>query len=177
MLLTQSTKNKLYLICPTDSIETVIYESFAGEPFFYTALGAYFQLDLQSQFKLVDLVKSKKIEQIVLISSINNVFFKYVFGNKNKLDFPILKSLSQIKKKAFPGIEYPEVFASNFHLLAVKHLMHQKNRLINSSFFGRYLKNEKIIVQALVYQPNEKAFYDLKETERLGILMESIAYN
>ena len=167
----------LFLICPTDNLEQDISNDFAGEAFFCTALGGYFEFDLETQSNIWDLICEKGINQIVFVSGINNVFFKHAFEKNVKHDFRVDEALSKTKKKIFKHLIYPEVFSSNFHLLAAHHLANQKNRLLSTSYLGGYLKREEILVKAYVYQPEDNFFYPLNKIEEKGYLLSGISYN
>jgi len=70
-----TSENCLFLICPTDYMESLLTTSFLGQAFFYTALGVCFQWDITTQKNLIDFIRKEKIKQIVLITKMNNKFF------------------------------------------------------------------------------------------------------
>ena len=158
----------LFLICPTDNLEQDISNEFAGEAFFYTALGGYFEYDLKTQSDVWDLICEKGINQIVFVCGINNVFFKHAFEEKVRHYYRVDEALIKTKKKIFKHLIHPEVFSSNFHLLAAHHLTNQKNRLLSTPYLGGYLKREEIPVKAYVYQPEEHIFYPLNKIDEKG---------
>ena len=174
----KSTSNRsLFLICPTDNLEQDISNDFPGEAFFCTALGGYFEFDLETQSNIWDLICEKGINQIVFVCGINNVFFKHAFEEKVRHNYRVDEALSKTKKKIFKHLMYPGVFSSNFHLLAAHHLANQKKRILATLYLGNQLKREKIFVKAYVYQPEGHFFYPLNEIEEKGYLMQRISYN
>jgi len=168
---------RLFLICPTDNIEQLICNNFTGEAFFYTALGGYFEFDFNTQSNLWDLICKKNINQIVFVSAINNVFYKHAFEKNVKHNYPVDEALSETKKKVFKYLMHPEVFSSNFHLLAARHLINQKKRLLATRYLGNHLKREKVSAKAYVYQPEDNFFYSPREIEEKGYLINSLSYN
>jgi len=168
---------RLFLICPTDRMEQLIVNHFRGEVYFYTALGAYFEFDLRVQSKLWDLIGEYRIEQVIFVTAINNVFYKQVFDKNEKHNYPIDEILAETKKEISKHRIHPEVFSSNLHLLAARHLKNQKQRLLSTRFLGNRLREKNIIVDAYAYQPEKKIFSSYREIEKMGCLLKSISYN
>jgi len=168
---------RLFLVCPTDSMELIIRNKFMGEPFFVTALGAYFEFDLQEQLDLWDLICENRITQIVFVSSIDNLFYWRTFEKHRKHHYPIDKALARTWKKISENRLEPGVFFPNVHLLAARHLANQKKRLLSTDYIGGHLSKENVAVKAYVYHPQEEVFYSLAEIEERGCLLNSISCN
>ncbi len=172
-----SSVKRLFLICPTDCLEEPILNHFAGEGYFYTALGAYFEFDFMAQSSLWDLICEHTIEQVVFVTAIDNVFYQDVFNKNVKHNYPVDEALAKVKKEISKHQIQPEVFSSNFHLLVAKHLKSQKKRLLSSSYLGNRLSEEKITIDAYAYQPEKRLFSSYHEIEKMGYMLNNISNN
>ena len=114
--------NRLFLVCPTDGMEPLIRKEFEGEAFFYTALGACFEFDIQTENSLWEMILDNDIRQIVFLSSTSNVFYQDAFSKQQKRDYPIDVALAKTRKSIF----HHKSFTPNVHLLAANHLKSQK---------------------------------------------------
>lgn len=62
----------LYLLCPTDCLETIINNTFSDDNYFYASLGNSFVADTKSVACIKRLVEKHKIEKIRFILSTDN---------------------------------------------------------------------------------------------------------
>lgn len=63
---------RLFMICPTDNIESLIRQKFDGQKYFYTSLGNSFNIDKNELEELLNVVQKHDIEEITFIISENN---------------------------------------------------------------------------------------------------------
>lgn len=173
----KSLGKRLFLICPTENTEQLIRNHFTGEAFFCTALGGYFQFDFNTQSNLWDLICKNNINQIVFVSSIDNVFYKQAFKRNIKHSYHIDNVLSETKKNIFEHSLHSNIFSSNFYLLAARHLTNQKKRLLSTNYLGSNLKREQVSVKAYVYQPKDNSFYSPRGIKEKEYLTKNIVYN
>lgn len=64
----------LFLLCPTDCLETIVNNTFANKNYFYTSLGNSF---------IVDDITLKSIKKLILKEKIKNIYF--VLSNDNQI--------------------------------------------------------------------------------------------
>ncbi len=165
--------SRLFLVCPTDNIEQVVRKNFEGEAFFYTALGVHFEFDRQTESDLWEIIVEKSIDQVVFVSSIENVFYEDAFGNARKRNYQIDAVLTKARMK----ISKPTSIAPNIHLLVAVHLASQKSRLLSTEYLGHQLTNRDIPVDICVYQPRTESFHSLGEIDEKGHLLDGISSN
>ena len=170
-------KKVLCLVCPTDNLEIPLKSRYGAETFFYTALGAYFDFDQSVQFRLWEIINELNIEEIIFVCSLNNVFYRNAFDEKGNRKFAVDQCL--LKTRHVLSIEQidSEMFSANFHLLATQYLSDQIDRLLATNYLGLRLEQSDIGVKALVHEPRESIFIQLKEVEARGKMLSSISYN
>lgn len=61
-----------YLICPTDSLESVINNTFGCENYFYTSLGNSFSYDARTIAYISQVIEKQNIKEICFVLSLNN---------------------------------------------------------------------------------------------------------
>ncbi|MBD1420973.1 hypothetical protein [Sphingobacterium chuzhouense] len=81
----------LYMICPTDHLESVINSRFEGHNYFYTTLGNNVKLDKDTIGQIALLLETNSIREITFILSIDNcilldALIKQHFRNIGGLD-------------------------------------------------------------------------------------------
>lgn len=62
----------LYLVCPTDCLESIINETFRQENYFYTSLGNSFCSDSKTLEYIRTFIQENHIKKICFVLSINN---------------------------------------------------------------------------------------------------------
>lgn len=93
----------LFLLCPTDCLETKINNTFKYENYFYTSLGNSFYSDFKTINSLKELLIKKEITNICFILStdnriINDALEKQSFSKISGLK-PFYKKISKSKKE------------------------------------------------------------------------------
>ncbi len=81
----------LYLLCPTDCLESVINEKYKNENYFYTSLGNSFAYDNDTIKHIKDTVYKNNIRNIYFILSIDNQIILDALGRQ---DFSHIRRLS-----------------------------------------------------------------------------------
>ncbi len=168
--------SSLYLICPSDSLEHLIETEFKGDVYFYTALGVYFEFDINSQLSLWKIIHENDIDQITFVTSIANSFYKDALQDRIKYPCPLTESLQRTHIKIYND-SHAGLFHYNFHLLVYQHLKKQINRLINTEYLGKQIKNNKLCLNAYIYQPYNDEFCNITDMEWKGQLFNHISYN
>jgi len=169
--------NRLFLTCPTDGMEQPILKEFKGESFFYTALGVYLELDFKAQSSLWNLIYENDINQIVFVSSVDNIFYKNLLEERGKHNSPVDRILYHTQRRIFYQFTPLEAFSSHYYLLAASYLKDQVKRLLSTDYLGAHLIKEQIAVEAFVYHPEDKVFYDHHDIEEKRYLLNTFSYN
>ena len=63
---------RLFMICPTDYIESIIRGKFDGQKYFYSSLGNSFTVDGSCAGELIKVIESRQIQEITFVLSENN---------------------------------------------------------------------------------------------------------
>jgi len=151
--------NCLFLICPTDHIESVLSQTCSTKAFFYTALGASFNWDVPTQRSLTTLIEKHKITQAVFVTKHTNLFYKEAFESNCESLFQVNNTLLALDKTL------PDCFLQQSHpmlrtmLLASRHLQKQQRNVLRTSILGETLKKYKVVTGSFVYHPDNEIFY------------------
>jgi len=171
-------ENHLFLICPTDSGESVLFKRFKGQVFFYTALGACFKWDIETQENLINLIKKRNVRHIVLLMKMTNTFFTNKLKVKyNIANYSVEKTLQFIEDTIPEHLEYLDKTISKQRILATTYLEHQKRRLLDTLNLGKLINNEKISVTSLLYSETENRFLKTENLKERMKLFGAISIN
>ncbi len=169
--------NCLFLICPTDHIEDVLRQACSTEAFFYTALGANFRWDIDTQQNLISIIKNQNITQVIFITKNTNLFYREVLEPETEPFFNVTETLLQLDKTL------PDYFLDQSHpilrimLLASRHLQKQQKYLLETPILGKTLKHNKVITKTFVYHPSSHFFYPPKIVENKVLLYGKLSLN
>jgi len=173
-----TSKNCLFLICPTDAMEPLLAKRFKGQAFFYTALGAYFEWDLSTQENLISLIKRRNIKQIVVLTKMTNTFFVEKLKVKyNLANYSVEKSLQFIEDALPKHWGYWDKTLSRQRLFATTYIEEQKSRLLSTPYLGTLMKERKIPVTSFLYDGDEGRFLKTESMKQQIQLFESISIN
>ena len=81
-MLQYNAKKCLYLICPTDCIESIINRAYKCENYFYTSLGNSFVFDSKTINELYQIIEKHCITDICFVLSNNNKIIIDALGNQ-----------------------------------------------------------------------------------------------
>lgn len=176
LLISRISIKKLFLVCPTDGMEQPILNHFKGDAFFYTSLGANFDFEFIEQSEIWNLICEQRIEMLVFVTAMNNVFYNHALDKNTNLDFIVNEQLVK-PNYMYKDLNHSEVFFSNNYLIVAQHLKNQKQRLLSTSFLGNRLQEEKILVDAYVYQHEKMIFTNYLEIEKTGHFLNNISSN
>ncbi len=84
-------QKRLYLLCPTDCLETVINNRFKNENYFYSSLGNSFYVDINTIESITKMIKTHDINKVSFVLSSSNHIVKDALGTQ---DFIQLRGLS-----------------------------------------------------------------------------------
>ena len=90
----------LFLLCPTDCLESIINDMFGEDVFFYSSLGNSMTLKMNTLECIKKLIIEYQIEEVSFVLSTNNDIFKDAIGKENFIDIFGLRNIySQIHKE------------------------------------------------------------------------------
>ncbi|MDH7448154.1 hypothetical protein [Aquimarina sp. 2201CG14-23] len=169
--------NCLFLICPTDHIESILSQTCNTKAFFYTALGASFNWDITTQKNLITLIENQKITQVVFVTKYSNLFYQEALEPNSEPLFTVYDTLLKLDKTL------PDYFLNQSHpilrimLLASRHLQKQQKNILETFLLGKMIKQHKIITQSFVYHPDNEVFYPPKTIENKVLLYGTLSSN
>ena len=172
-----SSNKSLFLICPTDHMEERIEHDFRGEAFYFNALGVYFDFGIETQLNLRKVIRRNNINQIIFITSLDNIFYKKVFEDTLKSISPLVDALDETRKKVNNYDIESNWFSSSFQLFVSQHLKNQINRLLKTDYLGTEIREQGITLRAFIYQPIQRSFCSLNSIDINGNLLNQISYN
>ena len=124
----------LYMICPSDYLESVISKRFDGQKFFFTSLGNTFTIDHSELKQIAALVKENYLDEITLILSEDNSFILDALNGQSCFGINGLSKaysrLNKHKRQAVSSInlDYQHAVILSYHL----------NEKINELKYGLY---------------------------------------
>ncbi len=169
--------NCLFMICPTDNLESVLRQSCSSKAFFYTALGANFRWDIDTQQSLITLIENQKITQVIFITKYTNIFYREVLEPEIEPFFNVSETLLQMDRTL------PDYFLNQSHpilrimLFASRHLQRQQKHIIETPILGKALKKNIISIQSFVYHPKNRIFYPPRIIEKKALLYSKLSPN
>ena len=87
--------NRLFIICPSDALETVIYRHFKGANYFFSVLANSHTLSREQWQEIQSLVKRKSIDEVIFVLSDNNPIIQDELGIQR---FSRISSLGRTNK-------------------------------------------------------------------------------
>lgn len=149
--------NILFLICPTDFLETILNSRFKGRNYFYTSLGNNIQLEDESTVgQIKRIIEEKEIQQISIVLKENNTFFDplnkrvNIISSVYQLNKEITKSKVEISKFQNP-LDSKKLCISNF----LNRKLHNLQRKVSYEF-------PQISVNAILYNENQQKLISVK---------------
>ncbi len=170
-------KNYLFLICPTDYMENILNSTYREKAFFYTALGADFSWDNSTQLKLIELIESQNVTQIVFVVKSTNRFYQKTNALENVSKFRINDTLLGIEESL------PNCFLNQSHpmlktmLLASRHLQQQQQQILETAVLGNFLIHRKIDIKSFVFNPDTTLFFTPEIIEKKVLLYGTLSSN
>ena len=148
--------NILFLICPTDFLETTINSRFKGDKYFYSSLGNSFQLsDDLFVGQIKEFLLDKSINRIMLVLKDSYTFFS---GKLNESDANGIACIKELQTDIYKC--KTEIAKFSGDLITQKKLAISKylNRKALSLKISLNRKQIDIEVKALVYNKNNQTF-------------------
>ncbi|WP_158250358.1 hypothetical protein [Aquimarina sp. I32.4] len=173
-----TSRNCLFLICPSDHMESILNQSFNCRAFFYMALGANFNWDVKTQENLINFIKDQEIEEVIFIVKVTNLFYKKTLKfTDRKISFPLEKALIKPEYGISSHYKNQKNTVSKLISLASYHLQKQKKHLLSTFLLGKVLRKNDITVKGFVYDPDYKTFYTPLVVEQKKIIYGKLPLN
>ena len=150
--------NKLYFICPTDNIESIINSKLNDHNFYITSLANSITFNYDLIKELYSLIKSKKISEITFVLSDDNKLINDALENKEYKNIKSLDSLNlkiSLQKNFFKKESTP----SEIRLDLISYLLNQKKyelKSITDSF------DLELDINAMIYKKEVNEFTKAK---------------
>lgn len=151
-------QKRLFLLCPTDALESTINKVSIGENYFYTSLGNSFDVDFSTLQHIQELVEEQEICNIYFVLSNDNKIILDALGGQFFSDIRGLKKCYKEVKKQQRNAEIIEKSAgSQFSILS-----YYLNRKIKELQFQlNHLCTHDVAVNAKIYNKQEDSFKDI----------------
>jgi len=114
----------LYLLCPTDCLESVINQTYRNENYFYSSLGNGFMVEHTTMEYIKKTIRKYEIQEISFVLSTSNHIVKDALGAQDFLKFRGLSTLygQLIKQKTYSELfwqtAYSELSLLSYYLNA-----------------------------------------------------------
>lgn len=155
-------KRKLYFICPTDHLETIINNKFPEENYFYTSLVNSVDFNLKNTLEISRLIEAKEISEINFVLSINNAFIRDAL---NKQLYSSLRGLKQFYFSVKEQKEYAKSiwYSNDVRIPIISNYLNSQIRLFLNQTYCE--NNNNVRVYGKIYNMTETSFekihYDL----------------
>lgn len=147
--------NTLFLICPTDFLETTINSRFKGRNYFYTSLGVSIQLsDEVTVGQIKNFILDNGIKRIILVLKDSNTFLN---GMANQSDVKGIVGIHHLQKDINQSKTEIERYRDNTVKvnLCISNYLNRKVFLLNNELN----KNQVYIeIKALIYNETNQVF-------------------
>ena len=164
-------KKCLYYICPTDSIESIIEQTFHQENYFYSSLGNSINFTDNELKETKKLIYLKKIREIVFVLSEDNKIVLDALGNQNFSDIRGLNSFYNqvVGKKKHLEMTWKTL---NPQFLILSYFLNQKIKKLENGLNDLII--DPLTITGKIYNKQENVFKDIYSDL---ILTENIVFN
>ena len=147
----------LYLLCPTDCLESVINNTYHSDNYFYTSLGNSVVFDTNISSQIQKLINTHKITHITFVLSSNNNVVNDVLSNK---DLSEIKSLDAFYTQIQQQKKYTQELwlnTSNHYLLSY-YIRGKMNELQNKL---KNRINHSVTISGKIYNRFDNVFENI----------------
>jgi len=147
--------SKLYLLCPTDCLESVINNFYESENYFYTSLGNSVVFSDAVIHQITKLVHQNKITEICFVLSHDNKIINDAIENQ---DFIAVRGLNTFYKKINSQKEYSQILSQTHynHYFMVSYYLNGKIKELNLKLQNRI--KHSITFSGKIYNRFENTF-------------------
>ena len=144
----------LFLLCPTDCLESIINKAFRCENYFYSSLGNSFNIDFTMLKNIKELVEKHNIKEIYFVLADDN---KIVLDALRGEFFSKIRGLKKLYKEIESQKKHSEVLWKNednqFSILS--YYLNKKIKELNGLF------NQQVKINGKVYDKRSNVFKDI----------------
>lgn len=145
----------LYLLCPTDCLETVINNTFRREHYFYTSLGNSVVFNNDSIKEIKTVINKHRIDELCFVLSNNNHFVLDALANNDYSNIKGLNSLyKEIKIKKKHSNSFWETDYNHFSIFS--YYLNSKIQELQRELGS--LLNKRVKIKAKIYDRNQHKF-------------------
>ena len=150
--------NKLYFICPTDNIESIINSKLNDNNFYITSLANSITLNYNFIRELYLIIESKKIREITFVLSDDNRLINDILENKDNKN---IRSLDHLNLEIYSHKNFfkKELTISEIRLYIISYLLNQKKNELKNITDSLGLKLD---INAKVYNKEFNEFTKVK---------------
>jgi len=150
--------NKLYFICPTDNIESIINSKLNDNNFYITSLANSITFNYDFIKELHSIIESKKISEITFVLSDDNKLINDALENKK---FKNIRSLNHLNLKISSQKNFfkKESTVSEIRLDLISYLLNQKKHELKKITDSLGLELD---INAIVYNKEVNEFTKVK---------------
>ena len=150
--------NKLYFICPTDNIESIINSKLNDNNFYITSLANSITLNYNFIRELYLIIESKKIREITFVLSDDNRLINDILENKDNKN---IRSLDHLNLEIYSHKNFfkKELTISQIRLDIISYLLNQKKNELKNITDSLGLKLD---INAKVYNKEVNEFTKVK---------------
>ncbi len=150
--------NCLYLLCPTDCLESIINNTFKHESYFYTSLGNSFLFDSETIGHIKDVVKKYNIRKICFVLSADNKIILDALGNK---DFSDIRGLKKFYNEIERQKKHSEVswYTPNRQFSVLSYYMNKKIKELQLELSN--FSDHSVRISGKVYNRHEGIFRNI----------------
>ena len=150
--------NKLYFICPTDNIESIINSKLNDNNFYITSLANSITLNYNFIRELYLIIESKKIREITFVLSDDNRLINDILENKDNKN---IRSLDHLNLEIYSHKNFfkKELTISEIRLDIISYLLNQKKNELKNITDSLGLKLD---INAKVYNKEVNEFTKVK---------------
>ncbi len=139
---------RLFLICPTDYLETQLNAIYGKDNYYYTSLGNSIELNKMHLGQIKKLIHKKQILEIIFILKENNNIISHSIKGNNLNDIKGMAKLSKEIKQYKPFVSH---FTQEFieQKLYISYLLNKK-----TLFLTEYLRPDfpEVEIKAMIYE-------------------------
>ncbi|WP_293788557.1 hypothetical protein [uncultured Pedobacter sp.] len=147
--------NCLYLICPTDHLETVINTVFKGRNYFYTSLGNNLPPDEHTIAQISAIIECNNIGRLTFILSERNRIVLDAVNDQNFIKITGLRNAyADLRRHQKITGNYPATSSSN--ALIISSYLHQKIKELQELLRNRF--RTPLLIDGKLYSMKEKCF-------------------
>ncbi|WP_394749338.1 hypothetical protein [Spongiimicrobium salis] len=151
-------QKSLYLLCPTDHLETIIDHRFGSKNYFYSSLGNAAIFDADVMLEIKEMIQKHHIKEVFLVWSNENRIVLDALGNQN---FHEIRSLNNLYSGITQQIKYTVLLkqSANPEFSMMSYCLKKKVEELQREF--NLFFRESIKVRGKIYNKQKNTFHPI----------------